>query len=55
MPKQTKTTTVIAKKEPDVPHDDEDQPASFSTDECTEVSLLIQAHATHVPFWVVSL
>ena len=55
MPKQSKTTTVIVKKTPAVPLDGRDLPASFSTEECTEASLLIQAHATHVPLKAVSL
>ena len=52
MPKQSKTTTVIVKKTPAVPLDGRDLPASFSTEECTEASLLIQAHATHGPLSV---
>lgn len=46
MPRLTKITTLTGKKTADVSLDDENPPASFSTEECTEVSVLIQAHAT---------
>ena len=47
MPRLTKITTVTAKKTADVSLDSERLPASFSSEECTEVSLM-QAHAVHV-------
>ena len=49
MPRLTKLTTVTARKAADNSVGGGKPPASFSAEECVEVSLYIHAHGVHAP------